>query len=340
MIMTRLLMIPVLALVIALPAAGEKAELIWTDGEWVRLPAPAQGTPEGEAAIVRRELDAGRHGKALKAAKRFLKRRTLHPLREYVLSLAGDAQMRRGNYWKAHRQFKRQIGEFPKGKLAERALEREMEIARAYLGGRKRKVGPLRLNAGDDGVEILEDVAAHAPLADRAEVAMMTIGDHYFAKRRWEEAAVQYDSFTKLYPKSSRTDTAHLRAAESFRRTYRGPRYDETPLVEAEQRYLVIKRDHPAAADDAGVANILRQIRSDRACKQFETGRFYARIGRPGAAEYYFKLVAADYADTPWVDPARKELAKGAAAPATPEPTTAPATPVAASKKTEQEPQP
>ncbi|MHC4717953.1 MAG: tetratricopeptide repeat protein, partial [Planctomycetota bacterium] len=154
--MTRLIVTMVCAAALALPAAGEEAELIWKDGKWVPLPAPAKGTPEGEAAIVRRELDAGRGRQALKAARGFLKRYSLHPLREYVLCLAGDAEMRQGNYWKAHRRYRQQLGEFPKGPMAERALEREMEVARAFLAGRKRKVGPLRLNAEGDGVEILE----------------------------------------------------------------------------------------------------------------------------------------------------------------------------------------
>ncbi|HUU21427.1 MAG TPA: outer membrane protein assembly factor BamD [Phycisphaerae bacterium] len=318
--MTRLPVILILALAFALPAsAGEEAELIWKDGKWAPLPAPAKGTPEGEAAIVRQEIDAGRHDQAVKAAKAFLKNYSLHPLREDVLAMAGDAQMRLGNYWKAHLQYKQQLGEFPKGALSERALEREMEIAKAFLDGRKRTfAGVLKIGAADDGVEILESVAVHAPISERAEIALITIGDYYFDNRRWEEAAAQYDGFISLYPKSPRGPYARLRAAESFRRAYRGGGYDETPLIEAETRYKAFRREHPAAAAEAKVDDILRQIHSDRARKQFTVGRFYLRIGRKEAARYYFALVTTEFSDTVWAEEARQELANLPAEPAEP----------------------
>jgi len=308
--MTRLTGILILVAVLAVPAAGEQTELILEDGKWAPQPAPAKGTPEGEAAIVRHELDEGRDAKAVRAAKGFLKRYSLHPLRESVLSMAGDAEMRRGDYWQAHLYFKKQLAEFPKGALSDRAMDRQMQIAKAFLAGRKRKfAGFMKIGAGGDGVDILEDIAVVAPTSDRAEEALMTIGDYYFDSARWDEAAAEYDGFLSLYPKSERVPRARMQAAEAFRRAYRGPAYDETPLIEAEQRYKALLRDHPAAAAEGNAEEILQQIHSDRALKQLTIARFYLRIDRKQAAAFYFRLVRDEYGDTTWGEQAGELLA-------------------------------
>ena len=298
--MWRSLMAMVMA-ALALPALGQETELIWKDGKWVEMAKPAEGTPEGEAAILRQHLDRGRYAEAVKVAKRMIKRYPGHPLTEEAYGLAGDAELRRGRYWQAYRWYERQIAAFPGGRYLERALEREMEIAKAFLAGKKRLLGGfMPIGAEKTGIEILDRIAQRSIGSERAEVALLTIADHYFDQREWEAACDHYQNFLALFPKSPRAAHAEVRAAESFHRAYRGPLWDETPLVEAQQRYLALRRNRPAKSAELKVDQLLEELRAERAAKQYEIGQFYLRTGSKDAAAFYFALVKKDYGDTRW----------------------------------------
>jgi len=292
-------------------SSAGKDELIRRDGQWVRRAEPKEGTPAGEAAIVRGDLDRKDHRAAAKHAKRFLKRYPADPLREEVLGMAGDAQLGRHRYWQAYEFYERQLAEFPNGRRVPWALRREMEVAQAFLAGKKRIVAKIfRLPAYDDGLEILQRIAAHAPGTAQAERALLTVGDYHFGKGNWAAAADAYDAFGKLHPNSTRAAYAERRAAGAFHNAYRGPAFDETPLLEAEQRYKAFQRHHPAAAAKARVDDILKRIHSARARKQFEIGQFYLRTGKPSAAAFYFETVVKHYGGTPWAARSRRFLAK------------------------------
>jgi len=304
----------------ALPALAQQTELIWKDGKWVKMPKPAKGTPEGEAAIIRQHLDRGQYGRAVRAVKRMIKRYPDHPLTEQAYGLAGDAELRRGRYWQAYRWYERQISRFPEGQFVDRALEREIEVARAFLSGKKRLLGGfLPIGARKQGIEILDRIAQRSIGGERAEVALLTIADYYFGQEEWEAAAEHYQNFLALFPKSRWAAHAEVRAAESFHRAYRGPLYDQTPLVEAQQRYLALRRNRPAKSAELKVDQLLEELRAERAAKEYGVGRFYLRTGQKEAAAFYFRSVVRDYGGTRWARRSREALERlgaGALAPA------------------------
>ena len=80
------------------PRAGaEGTEHVWKDGKWVAAPTPAEGTPEGELALVRMHLDRERPKDALKAVKKFLARYPDDSRREEIMMLAGQGEIGRAS---------------------------------------------------------------------------------------------------------------------------------------------------------------------------------------------------------------------------------------------------
>ncbi len=309
--MKNLLIVALLVGLISPVAVVAEVKLIRKDGKWVRQAPPAKGTPAGEAALIRRKIDRGKYRSALRAAKKFLKRYQSDPLREDVLELAGDAELARGRYWQAYEWYENQLAEFPGGDRLERTLEREIQIAKAFLSGKKRIVwGVLRLDAEQEGIDILGRIAEHAPASQQAELAMLAIGEHYRNKGEWRLAAEAYEQFLTLMPKASRAAQAELSLATSLLQSYRGPLWDERPLIEAEQRFKAFAAKYPAEARKAQVEHILKGIRSARAEKQFETVRFYQRTNKPDAAGYYLRLILKEYPDTESAKRAQTELDK------------------------------
>ncbi len=123
-------------------------------------------------------------------------------------------------------------------------------------------------------------------------------------------AADAYEQFLTLMPKSPRAPQAELALADALLRSYRGPSWDETPLIEAQQRYKAFAEKYPAEAKKAQVEQILKEIHSARAEKQYETGRYYIRTHKGEAAAYHFRLVIENYSDTRWAPKAQAELTK------------------------------
>jgi outer membrane assembly lipoprotein YfiO len=302
-----------LCTVLGLPigAAPAEVEYEFEQGRWAATTAPAEGTPEGELAIIRRDVDRGAGRKALSDAKQFLKKYPDSPAREEVMMLAGLAQMNRGLYFQAYEWFEKQLAEFPGGRFSSRALDCEYAIANAFLGGKKRVVGGVfRLSAKEEGVDILTRVAEHVPKSAMAEKALLRIGDYRYAGGDYADAAAAFDHYLELFSKSSQAPAAMLKAANAAYASYYGPAYDDAPLVEARQRFRRFSEIYPVSARSANVPAVLRQISDAQAAKAFETARFYQRVGRPEAAAFYYRQVTDQYPESDWAQQAKGALAK------------------------------
>jgi outer membrane protein assembly factor BamD (BamD/ComL family) len=283
------------------PRALAQEEYEWKDGNWVKVASPAKGTPAGECALIRQYVQQGSNRTAVREAERFLKKYPLEPSAEEVLMLAGRAEIARGRYFQAYEWFERQLNQFPNGPLFERALIHDYEVAEAFLAGKKRIVwGIFYLPAQDDGLLILAKIAEHAPGSALAEKSLMRIGDYHYQERDYAEAVQAYDRYLEVFARAERASYAMLQAARASLASYRGTEFDDTPLLEARQRYQMFSQRFPLQADRADVPRILEQIRVSLARKAYTTAEFYERTGRRDPAQYYYRLVMEQYPQTEW----------------------------------------
>ncbi|MFZ1988708.1 MAG: outer membrane protein assembly factor BamD [Alphaproteobacteria bacterium] len=292
---------------LAAPLAAQEAE--FRDGQWVRIPPPAKGTAEGELALVRHYVDRGQYGSAVSAADRYLKLYHDPNGREEVMLMAGESEMKRGRLFQGYERFEKQLAEFSGGRFSDRATDREFGVADEFLAGRKRKVwGFIPLPARDEGLDILSRIADRSAGTPVAERALLRIADDRYAKGEWTESADAYDRYVNLFAKGSKADEAMLKGAEATYRSFTGVAHDETPLIEAEQRYRDFAQRFPISAKQADVDATVEQIRITRAHKLLEEGRFYERIHKPQAAAYSYKLVIDTYPQTDAAEQARLAL--------------------------------
>jgi outer membrane assembly lipoprotein YfiO len=333
MTIRRSLILASWVLVLAGPAFCAPAQYEWKDGQWVKAVPAAKGTPEGEVALMRQYVDEGKSksADAVKLANAFIKERADSPYRQDMMLLAGEAEISRGHYFQAYEWYEKLLDQFHGGEYYERALLREFFVAEQFLAGKKRlTLAIFWVPAEDDGLDILRRIAEHVPGTDLAEKAMLRIGDYHFGRMEWPAAADAYDAYLQLFPRSYRAQYAMLQAATALYNSYRGSEYDDTALIEAQQRFTAFAQRYPAPAAKANVSFTLGQITLNLAAKRLETGRFYERTGHPQAAVYYYKSVQRDYADTPSGAAARDMLARQPAAAVVapkPAPPTAPVTP-------------
>jgi len=297
------------AAVCAATAAQAEQEYEWRDGKWVPLVAPAEGTPAGELAIIRQFARAGQHKEAIEATDKFLESYPDDEGCAEATVLAAQAEMDRGRYYGAFERFEKHLQRYPNSAFLERVLQKEFEIAEAFLAGRKRVVARVvRLPAQDEGLEILLRIAEHAPRSAIAEKALLRIADYHYAKKEYAEAAAAYDRYLDQFGKSKSAFQAMLKAAQAAFEAFKGAEFDETPLLEAEQRYKLLAEQYPAEAAEAKVGETLKEISELRARKIFHTGWFYERAGKATAAVFYYRQVAVKYPQTTSAKDARAGL--------------------------------
>jgi outer membrane protein assembly factor BamD (BamD/ComL family) len=299
-----------LGLALAMSGSARADDYEWSGGKWTSSGDPDSGVP-AELLAIRAHVEAGRASQAVKAVKKLLKTDVDEAVAEEAMLLAGQAELNRGHYYQAFEWFERQVTDYPSGAYFERGLHRQFQVGEAFLAGKKRIVlGFMRLPARDEGLKILGRIPEHAPGTLIAEEALLRVGEYYFDRAEYAEAVAAYDAHLKLFPKSERARESMFRAARATLALYRGPEYDDTPLLDAEQRYLEIIANYAQAARQANVPRTLENIRAARARKTFATAEFYVRTHRPQAAVFYGRRVVSAYPRTEWADRAR-QLLKG-----------------------------
>ena len=308
----RFVVLCVLVAAAGSPARGEGTEHVWKDGKWVAAPKPVEGTPEGELALVRMHLDKENPKSALKAARNFLVKYPKDARREEVMMLIGQAEMDRGNYDKAYDRFNEQMDQYRNGKFYDRAVQRQYEIADAFLKGRKRKAWIFRVSGVDKGIEILNGIADRAPGTVIAEKALLRVADYHYNAKNVVEAVEAYDHYVKTFPQSPRKRVSHaiLRAARARYAQYRGDAFDDTPLTDAQQRFIIYEERYPDEAKKNNVPMVLSQIRSALIQRYFTAAKFYQRVGRKTAAIFYYKKVIDQDDKSHWARRAEDALTK------------------------------
>jgi len=298
------------------PAAGQDAdwqrrvrlEFDRDAASWAEVEPPAPGTAEGDLYAARVFIRDGEYDDAVASLKAWEKTYgQTNPNFAAVLIARAQAQIADREYYKAHQTLQRFLNEFEGTELTDEALRQEFVIAEVFLGGTRRKLWGMRILKADDiGLRILDDISAHYAGEQIAEYALKTKGDYFRRIGEHDLAELEYSRLAQEYPNSRYYPNALLLAARSAIATYRGTAFDESPLIEAGERYEEYANRFPDDPESAGVARELETIRQERAMKDFSVGRYYERTGHPRSAIFYYQKVVEE-----WPDTAAQTLAAG-----------------------------
>ncbi len=279
-------------------AAGQqKYEL--TEAGWEAIDAPAPDSPEGKLQAIRKTLAEGKADRAFKSVSKWIKEHPDHPLTVEAYLLRGDARVAGGNFYKALHDYEYLIRRYPASEQFAVALEREYQIARMFINGKKRKVLGMRLlPATGDAAEILIRIQERAPGSAVGEKAHLLLGDHYFNSGQMVNAAEAYDLFLLNYPYSDQREFAMLRVVQANLARYKGPAFDQRGLIEAQQRLRLYTMEYPAAAEQIGAEALMFRIRESLSQRDVITADWYTQRGESLSAAVLYRRVITDYPDT------------------------------------------
>ncbi len=279
------------------------------NGVWVPLVAPNPNTPEGQVAQMIAELNSGHPQHIPKQAKRWIKHNKTNPLTAEVLLLRGDAYNAMGAKYTALFSYENLLDNFPTSPLYGPCLRREYNIACAFLRGYKRKFLGMRiLPVTGDALELLRRIQDRQRGSPLAELAGIRVADHYYNDARFHRAFQSYQDFLRRYPYSQFVIKATIMEVQCLLATFRGVKFDLTPLRNADAQLESLTQEHPNFARILQVKALEERIYQIEGRKELEIARFYIRFSKPAAAQYYYNRVINDWPDTQWAKIAQKEL--------------------------------
>ena len=311
--------LPVVLLILSGAACGHAAPAVrrlnptWLlkNGVWIPLVAPGQNTPEAQVALMVRNLNSGHYSSVTSQAKAWLKKKAnkTNPLVPEVLLLRGDAFNAMGDKYAALFPYEDLLDNFPNSPLYGPCLEREYNIACAFLRGYKRRFLGMRiLPVGGDALRLLRRIQNRQRGSPLAELAGMRVADYYYQQGRFRRALESYQGFLRRYPYSQFVVKATVRKAECLLGTFRGVRFDMTPLRNVQVQLQTLRRRYPQQATALQVGAILERIYQLEGEKELQIARFYIRFGKPHAAQFYYQRVINGWPETIWAKRAKREF--------------------------------
>src|SRR5690606_33331961 len=161
----------------------------------------------------------------------------------------------------------------------------------------KLKLAGVRiLRAADVGEDLLIRVQERLPGSRAAERAGIELADYYFRQREMEMAAIAYDLFLELYPKSEYRLDAMKRLVYATIARFKGPAYDGSPLVDAEVLITRFSRLYPAEARQAGLDEALSTRLDESAANALlQTAQWYINRRETVAGRYTLQRLVREH---------------------------------------------
>lgn len=280
------------------PAAhGQQEFTLSEEDAWLAERAIDPATPEGQLAEIRRLLAAGDASRAEILASQWIEEHPRHPLMPQAYLLRGDALLAQGEEYKALFDYEYLARMYPGSDVFVTALQRELDIAKAYAAGLRRKLWGFRfVSAEDEAEELFIRIQERLPGSRLAEEAGMELADFYFTRRRMQLAAEAYTLFIENYPRSQQLNKARRRQIYAYLAEFKGPEFDARGLYEARERLRDLRVKRPAEAEQLGADALLTRIDESDAMKMLETARWYLRVNDPIAAELTIRRLVTKYA--------------------------------------------
>ncbi|MBP7935568.1 MAG: outer membrane protein assembly factor BamD [Phycisphaerae bacterium] len=296
------------------PPRRERVERLQYDPQsqrWTEARPPVSGTADGDLDLIRQDMARSEFKTALAKVKKWLKTYGAdHPRHAEALYLKGTAYLETGDYRGAQDTYQTLLNDYPGSEYAERSLSALFRVGEQYLAGKRRKAlkGLLRIKDREGGVKIMDDMIANYADTPLAEQAQLTKANYYYERGEFDVAQEEYARFSRDFPKSRFAPKSQLYSAYSALAAFPGIKFDDAPLVEAEERFRQFMGDYPDQARQLDVPLLLDQIASTRADKTYDIARFYEKTGERQAALYYYRATTTRWPGTPAAGQARGRL--------------------------------
>jgi outer membrane assembly lipoprotein YfiO len=282
------------------------------NGEWIDVhPENPRKTPADEPQLDEAEqlLFQGQFQPAKKILLTWEKTHKHSPSRDRCVYLLAETFFQSDDRIKSFYYCDELMDEYPSSPLFQQALQKQFDIAHAFLNGYKRVFLWWRvLDASDEGILMMYRIQQRAPGSPLSEKALLDTADFYFNDQEYDLSGDAYNAYVRRYPRSSQVPRVKLRAAFSSLAQFRGVRFDASSIIDARAQLVDIEAEYPDMAAEENVASVIEQIDSAFAKKILETAKWYEKTHQMRGAVYQYRFLAQTYPDSPEAAEARARL--------------------------------
>lgn len=293
------------------------APIIYRPGEgWTYEPVGAAGRWQRNRAkdqlqVAQEAFDKGEYRTALKAARRTVK---VWPLSDY----AGPAQYLVGRTYearkhdeKAFKEYQRALTRYPKLPNYEEVLQRQMAIAKRYLGGQWFKLwGYIPFFPSmDKTANFFDQIVRNGPFHPTGPEAQMAVGAAREKQKNFTQAVRAYEKAADRYfDRPAVASDALYKAGSAWTKQSKRAEYDQSASVSAIDTFNDFKALYPNDKRTAEATDTILQLKTEQARGAYQTAQFYEKYRKfQGALVYYNEVIVKD-PKSPFAEQARQRI--------------------------------
>ena len=151
----------------------------------------------------------------------------------------------------------------------------------------------------------LQFVVMNNPGSQMALDAQYLLGESHFELKEYEDAALEFDRFSRFSQSYEKTETARFRICECAINMSNSFQKDQTSTIEAIDRLQEFIEDYPSSKRLDTASKEIASLRLKLAKKEFESARLYLKLEEYDSALIYLNNVLTQYYDTEIIDEVR-----------------------------------
>jgi outer membrane assembly lipoprotein YfiO len=287
-----------------------EAYWIWTPKtrKWVNPKAAPKSTPKEQFEYAKEFYDAKKYDDAKREFKKLVKAysKTAEAAEaQYHLGLIADAQ---GNLYEAFQAYQKVIDKYPFSERTQQIIEREYNIAEAFMSGEKRKAMGVTLPVENPAIEIFAKVIENSTYGPLAPKAQYKLGLTLKGLGRSYEAEEAFNKVISNYPESPWVEAAKYQLAETRAAASQGPAYDQGAMKEAKEKFEAFVKEYPDAVLSHKAEESIDALKEKEAEGNYDIALFYEKQKAYEAAKVYYTDLVNNYSRTKWAAKAMERL--------------------------------
>ena len=260
----------------------------------------------------------------LAAAKQYGKAGALwsdSELEQDALFMAGECYFFANHYPQANATYETLLEQYPETKHLDRVEARRFTISQYWLALSNRQTQPFYAVNWTDPTRPMRDSFGHAvkiydrirfddPTGRLADDATLAAGLAYLSRDDYHRADQYFTDLRTHFASSEHQYHAHLYGIQAKLKTYEGPDYSATPLIEAEKLLKQIHKQFPQLAqrERDSLSRAYAEVRFKLAERDWRAGQYYDLRSQFRSARLLYQKLLDDYPGTEFAQQAQERL--------------------------------
>jgi outer membrane protein assembly factor BamD (BamD/ComL family) len=211
----------------------------------------------------------------------------------------GELLYSKRKYAEASQAYESFLDQYPKSLFFRSAMERQQQIATAFLGGQKRPILKVfKVSAYEEGAEISNKIADRAGDAPAAKRALQILAQSREKRGAYEEAYQAWADASNRWPTGEMGQESLMGMARSLELAYKGPKFDGKVLASSKSYYAEYLKRYPESAQQLNLSEKIIKLDEKLGEKELLIADYYARTGSTNAADIYYQQIIDDWPAT------------------------------------------